>query len=364
MTSRRSIPRRPGGALRKFGWLAAATLLALSVFAPTASAAPPSDECMAADSSFEYSVDGGPFNTVVVNGPPSEFPQNTVTVRVKDGVDLPQGCVREFSLGSFTAGGATWPESVYEHFLDIDTAALSNENRSATLEVEVPAPGCFGQTDFYTDAYTNGIFFPGSTRYEGPLEPRYPDVPTPYGKISGANGGEVECLDHAIAVSLGSDPVSLGSDPVSLGSDPVSLGSDPVSLGSDALSPDADAERLRRAGRVRSPDSEPEWRRRGSDGHAERDPAQHRSARQRLDADGRQLADRSCRPGVHHRPGPGLHRAGAGPPEEVTAVLESDLDRGAVTVPRSRFASAALVGMSAAAVSSRLAGPVAQWQSN
>ena len=194
MTSRRSISRRPGGALRKFGWLAAATLLALSVFAPTASAAPPSDECMAADSSFEYSVDGGPFNTVVVNGPPSEFPQNTVTVRVKAGVDLPQGCVREFSLGSFTAGGATWPDSQYEHFLDIDTAALSNENRSATLEIQVPEPGCFGQTDFYTDAYTNGIFFPGSTRYEGPLEPRYPDVPTPYGKISGANGGEVECL--------------------------------------------------------------------------------------------------------------------------------------------------------------------------
>ena len=224
MTSRRSIPRRPGGALRKFGWLAAATLLALSVFAPTASAAPPSDECMAADSSFEYSVDGGPFNTVVVNGPPSEFPQNTVTVRVKAGVDLPQGCVREFSLGSFTAGGATWPESVYEHFLDIDTAALSNENRTATLEVEVPAPGCFGQTDFYTDAYTNGIFFPGSTRYEGPLEPRYPDVPTPYGKISGANGGEVECL----ATPSASAPTPSASAPTPSASAPTPSASAPT----------------------------------------------------------------------------------------------------------------------------------------
>jgi hypothetical protein len=193
MTSRRTVRPSRGGAFRKLGWLAAATLLAASVFAPTVSAAPPSDACLASDSLFEYSVDGGPFLTVSINDGPSAYPMNTVTVRIKEGAQLPDGCARAFGLVSYNAGGGTWPGSVYEHFLDDDTAILDNDHRSATLTITAPAPACFGQTDFYTDAYTNGTFFPGDTHYSGALEPHYPDVPTPYGKISGANGGGQVC---------------------------------------------------------------------------------------------------------------------------------------------------------------------------
>jgi cell division septation protein DedD len=186
-------PRR-GAVLRRLGWVAASALLAVSVFAPAASAAtPPSEACMAADASFEYSVDGGAFKDVSINDGPSAFPQHTVTVRVKEGAQLPADCARSFGLVAYNAGGGSWPGSVYEHFIKDDTATIGIDKLSATLTVTPPGPGCFGQTDFYTDAFVNGTFFPGTTHYSGALEPHYPDVPTPYGKISGANGGDHVC---------------------------------------------------------------------------------------------------------------------------------------------------------------------------
>jgi len=161
--------------------------MAVSIFAPTTASAaePPANEC-AADL-FEYSADGGPFKTVALNDVAKPYPMISVVVRAKG--DLPDGCTRAFSLASYETDGPSWPESGSQTFLDHDTATLSAQNPSATLSVS--GPECFGQTDFYTSATVNGVYWPGSTRYdgiEGPL-PHYPDSPTPYGKIAGSEGG-------------------------------------------------------------------------------------------------------------------------------------------------------------------------------
>jgi hypothetical protein len=151
--------------LRRSGWLAAATLLAVSVYAPAASATEPSgDDCAA----WEASVPAG------------ENPYPMLTVTVSFTGDVPADCSLDFSMASYETEGPTWPTSGTQTFLDFDTVTIDAANPSATLTVAEPE--CFGQTDFYT----------GSTRYDGieaPL-PHYPDSPTPFGKISGSAGGE------------------------------------------------------------------------------------------------------------------------------------------------------------------------------
>lgn len=160
--------------VRTAGWLATAALLAMAVYAPAASAT----ETAAGECSpdlFSYSVSAGE----------NPYPMLTVTVQVKAGVTLPEGCSQAFSLASYDTEGPTWPTSGKQTFLDFDTATISAANPSATLTVAEPA--CFGQTDFYL----------GSIRYdgiEGPL-PDYPDSPTPYDKISGSGGGEA-CVEE------------------------------------------------------------------------------------------------------------------------------------------------------------------------
>ncbi len=209
MNSRSTFNRRRGGALRRLGWFAAASLLAISVFAPTASAAEePGDEC--ATNLFEYSADGGAWRPVVVNDAPSPYPMITVTVRAIG--ELPDGCSRAFSLASYDTEGGSWPESGVQTFLDHDTATLDAQNPSATLTVT--GPECFGQTDFYTSAWVNDVFWPGWTRYDGidgPL-PHYPDSPTPYGKIAGSEGGH-ECVAPTPPPTPTATPTSTPSEP-------------------------------------------------------------------------------------------------------------------------------------------------------
>jgi hypothetical protein len=172
--------------VRTAGWLAVVSLLAASLYAPVVSATQPANEC--ATNLFEYSADGAAWRTVVVNDSPTPYPMVSVRVRAKG--DLPDGCSRAFSLASYETEGPSWPTSGKQTFLDHDTATLDAQHPSATLTVT--APECFGQTDFYTSAIVNGVYWAGSTRYngiEGPL-PHYPDSPTPYGKIAGSEGGQ------------------------------------------------------------------------------------------------------------------------------------------------------------------------------
>lgn len=178
--------QRTGKIVRTAGWLAVASLLAMAIYAPAASATQVAgDECAA--NLFEYSADGGAWRTVVVNDTATPYPMVSVTVKAKG--DLPAGCSRAFSLASYETDGPSWPKSGTQKFLDHDTATLDAQHTSATLTVT--GPECFGQTDFYTSDTVNGKWWAGSTRYngiEGPL-PHYPDSPTPYGKIAGSEGG-------------------------------------------------------------------------------------------------------------------------------------------------------------------------------
>jgi hypothetical protein len=181
MESQGTLARRRGGALRRFGWLAAAVLLAVSVFAPTAAAAQQAtSECGA---QFVYSVDGGTtWRPVTTNDTESSYPLVAVLVKV-DG-ELPEGCSQAFSLASYDAEGPTWPSSGHQTFLDHDTATIDAQHLQISLSVKTPE--CYGQTDFYWGS----IIYDGKdAEGHGPL-PNYDNqVPTPYDKISGSNGG-------------------------------------------------------------------------------------------------------------------------------------------------------------------------------
>jgi hypothetical protein len=146
---------------------ATAALLALAAFAPAASATEPNPDC-----------DGVNWSASVAAG---ENPYPMLTVTVKFDGD-PGNCSMAFSMASYDTDGPSWPTSGNQRLHDYMTATIDASNPSATLTVT--KPDCFGQTDFYL----------GSTKYdgvEGPL-PHYPDVATPYGKISGSAGGD-EC---------------------------------------------------------------------------------------------------------------------------------------------------------------------------
>jgi hypothetical protein len=168
--------------VRKASWLAAAALLAVSVFAPASVSAgrkvlTGSGDCAGVSWSW--------------NRPAGENPYPMLSVTVKFDED-PGDCSLDFSMASYDTEGPTWPTSGKQTLRDYDTGTIDADNMSLTLSVAEPE--CFGQTDFYGQATVNGTYFPGSTRYDGveaPL-PHYPDSPTPYGKLSGSAGGE-EC---------------------------------------------------------------------------------------------------------------------------------------------------------------------------
>ena len=158
-------PRRAIARMAAIGAMTA--LLALAAFAPAASATEPNPDC-----------DGVNWTASVPEGN-NPYPMLTVTV-IFDGD--PGNCSMAFSMASYDTDGPSWPESGTQKLHDYMTATIDAANPSATLTVSLP--DCFGQTDFYL----------GSTKYdgvEGPL-PHYPDVATPYGKISGSAGGD-EC---------------------------------------------------------------------------------------------------------------------------------------------------------------------------
>ena len=143
---------------------AAAALLAAVAGVSSVAAAEPNPDC-----------DGVSWSASVAAG---ENPYPMLTVTVKFDGD-PGACSLAFSMASYDTEGPTWPTSGHQSFLDFDTATIDAANPSATLSVA--EPDCFGQTDFYL----------GSTKYDGvdgPL-PHYPDVPAPFDKISGSEGG-------------------------------------------------------------------------------------------------------------------------------------------------------------------------------
>jgi hypothetical protein len=205
MESQGSLARRRGGALRRFGWLAAAVLLAVSVFAPSASAhQQTSNACEGA--SFVYSVDGGAhWRPVTTNDSESAYPLIAVWVKV-DG-ELPEGCSQAFSLASYNADGPTWPTSGTQTFLDYDTGTIDSQHPQISLEVK--APECYGQTDFYWGS----IIYDGKdAEGHGPLPNYDNNVPTPYDKISGSNGGH-KCADPTPTPTA--TPTETPSDPPS-----------------------------------------------------------------------------------------------------------------------------------------------------
>ena len=166
----RSAASKPGTGLpraiaRTAAIGATAALLALAAFAPAASATEPNPDC-----------DGVNWTASVPEGN-NPYPMLTVTVMF-DGD--PGNCSMAFSMASYDTDGPSWPESGTQKLHDYMTATIDAANPSATLTVS--QPDCFGQTDFYL----------GSTKYdgvEGPL-PHYPDVASPFDKVSGSNGGE------------------------------------------------------------------------------------------------------------------------------------------------------------------------------
>ena len=156
-------PRRAIARMAAIGAMTA--LLALAAFAPAASATEPNPDC-----------DGVNWTASVPEGN-NPYPMLTVTVMF-DGD--PGNCSMAFSMASYDTDGPSWPESGTQKLHDYMTATIDAANPSATLTVSLP--DCFGQTDFYL----------GSTKYdgvEGPL-PHYPDVASPFDKVSGSNGGE------------------------------------------------------------------------------------------------------------------------------------------------------------------------------
>jgi hypothetical protein len=110
-----------------------------------------------------------------------ENPYPMLTVTVKFDGD-PGNCSMAFRWPHTTPTAPSWPTSWQSAAPRLHDGHDRRVEPSATLTVT--KPDCFGQTDFYL----------GSTKYdgvEGPL-PHYPDVATPYGKISGSAGGD-EC---------------------------------------------------------------------------------------------------------------------------------------------------------------------------
>lgn len=204
MESQGTLARRRGGALRRFGWLAAAVLLAVSVFAPTAAAAQQATSDCGAQ--FVYSVDGGAhWRPVTTNDTESAYPLVAVLVKV-DG-ELPEGCSQAFSLASYETEGPTWPSSGHQSFLDHDTATIDAQHLQISLSVKTPE--CYGQTDFYWGS----IIYDGQdAEGHGPLPDYHNQVPTPYDKISGSNGGHA-CEEPSTPPST--PPSNPPSDPPS-----------------------------------------------------------------------------------------------------------------------------------------------------